>query len=1023
MTTAPARILAAVLPVTVLLAGGGWIASQDVAVSKEVAELQEALAEAGEPQVVVIGSSLADKGIDEGALALSLGLPAESVVSLTLPHAAAPVWYAVLKNRVFAAGHHPSRVLVVDALTPMLNNDLMAEEVNRQHLVDQMGDDEALLAQQVLGQGPVAWRWQRMQRKGRLLRSRLVDGWTSAVTRLGWGDEGQALLDQVNEETLGEQTLDETLTAAPFEPKQWSDEELAAWNVEDDAFLVPLARLARDNGAELTFVRLPLPPSNQWMDDVPEPIETAGVARMREEGAGYLDLRWMPFEDSDFSDMRHLGRSAALQLSSVLGRELSQGTQTRAPREGAGTVERTAPVTSGRFGQDCRARVELPGIGALWAQRSLRAQESKPSLRVSSGGTQVPVGEPAQGCELGAAVVADTLELTGPVGTPFEVTWVDADGAAGLWLAPGQGLTVSSGGWSGEVDLEVGLSQLTGGREPQLTVASGARPLQLELDALALTERIAGDDAGNVEATLTAGGWTFVDHLALGREADREVLVGRQTSVMGGSVRLVGGKLEDTRYEPLFPSAPPVPAWQPRARKTEGGWTLHLEPARDLADGRFLQEAHPNRCSPFVVLEEGEPLPHVWTPCDEVGAQRGAQCHAGEVIRFSPRSAEPAKTASLGLRVERACELLGQGKDATKLRGSWWLYPGDTMVLPVPAERLQGLQRGLAQLTVLGVPYLSPPLQPLRVRVLVGDEIVGEADWHLGMPTIDHELALPLRRRLAPWEQDVRVELHGADPRAFFLLTQLTLQEDVAPGEIPSSQRLASAEPLPVTGVEVLVGPGLPLEQSTGPGGGGLSLAPHLMAITPPALGAQGMPPEWSPLHVARGGQVLRHAAGGPGNLCDDCYQVRGRQLRAKAGGGELRAWVDTDVDLGRQPLWLPPGARARVRLPRPSSQPRVQLLVRGRRVEGERPSGRDKPVHVSLGDQGQALKGLPGNPIQLVRFNAGDQGDEWTLEFDNRGRTWFLVEQVGIVDASGLRWLVAGPDWFAETRGADILR
>jgi hypothetical protein len=325
--TAP-RVLALVLPLLVL-ALGAWGLQRDGNVSGKALGFERRLA-ASRPEVVVLGSSLARTDVDVHALAEGLGVPAGRVEVLTLPNATAPHWYAILKNRVLTQPEPPRVVLVVGALTTMITPELL-RDVNVERLMNQLTDDEPVIAAKVLHtESAAVFSWWFLRERAGAARDGAVRMWRDSVLAVlfaarGRLADGGALAEMVNERVFADEAMDYALHRPGSTGLFGGGVEaldLSGVDVARDSLIPDLAALAREAGVALVFVRTPFPPSNQDNDLVPPEVEAAAIAAMEAGGAAWLDLSRVALRESDYQDMRHMSREGAVVFTQALAAEL-----------------------------------------------------------------------------------------------------------------------------------------------------------------------------------------------------------------------------------------------------------------------------------------------------------------------------------------------------------------------------------------------------------------------------------------------------------------------------------------------------------------------------------------------------------------------------------------------------------------------------------------------------------------------------------------------------------------------------
>ena len=322
-----ASMLALALPMLVFGAGGWALGRPDGATGKALAMDRELL-EAGPPDVVVLGSSLARTNVDLDVLASELGVPRRRIVLLTLPNATAAHWYAVLENRVFAKGYRPRVVIMVGALTTMVTPDVLMD-TNGERLVNLLSDDEPVIAAKVFkSRGPYEFALLSLRERAGQLRDLLVTGWRDlALAGLFLGrserQAGARLAQRANETVFADDAMAYELHDAQPTGLYVGEVEqidLSGLDIARDSLIPDIAALATAHDAHAVFVRTPFPPSNADNDRIPSEVEQITSDVMADSGAFYVDLRGLNLSDTYFRDMRHMSVEGAALFTRALAR-------------------------------------------------------------------------------------------------------------------------------------------------------------------------------------------------------------------------------------------------------------------------------------------------------------------------------------------------------------------------------------------------------------------------------------------------------------------------------------------------------------------------------------------------------------------------------------------------------------------------------------------------------------------------------------------------------------------------------
>jgi hypothetical protein len=830
-----ALVLTVLVPVAVL--GGGWALFQrPSAPTGKAAAMDRTLRRSGRTEVVVLGSSLARTDVRVDVLAQELGVPEKDIVLLALPNATAAHWYAILENRIYGNGYRPKAVLIVGALTTMVTADVLMD-ANVERLVNQLSDDEPVLARKVFAAESAAdfrWLWRREQAGE--LRDGLVERWRdlvlSAAFRKGRADAATRLAERANEVVFADEKMDYELHRAGSTGLSVGAVEaldLTGLDVERDSLLPDLVALAEAHGSRIVFVRTPFPPSNADNDRVPPAVETAAEQLLASSGAYYLDLRPLGLDDTKFRDMRHMTREGAEQFTRAVARSLRDLRVLRGGGTAGGVIGRVQPSAVERVPSlpealrpgppvtlsPCSFRFPLSGVGPV-ADAALAAlgRPGTSPLRVRVAGAVVPQApvDPVV-CRPGWAVDGDGVVVSVPRGTAASAVEVGLAPTLGepdvprpaAWVAPGTTLRWTfDQPWSlPESAFEVLVVGHALGATDGLVVRAAGAELDVQrrgARAWAAGRPVApGTAPWTLEIASPADGpWFLLQNVRVGRAPTTTDLFGLPEDLSGASIRLVGGKVEDTNLAPSFRTAPrPVSgALGPTSVGRQVG-KLTLPAFAALADAPNTHAANPHKCSPLRIVEDGVVLEAPESTCADMARLHGGRsCHAGEDLFFTASDGtDPTRngrTYGVILDPTRVCDRRNQ-RNTTPLRGSLWLYPGDTVVLDAPRASLEAFLDGANQLELALEPIVHPAAQGVLVRLSVGGRVVFEDRLRDTGRRRAYRKQL-LDPALPPRATDVRLELVNEDPKAWWLVELATLSEAYAFGLPDDAEPLADDE-------------------------------------------------------------------------------------------------------------------------------------------------------------------------------------------------------------------------------------
>lgn len=685
-------------------------------IGTDTAAAMDRLLAARTPRVVILGPSYANTDIRTDLLAARLGVPRDEIALLSVPNTVGAHWYAILKYRLFEAGHRPELVIVVSGLQSMLLTTPLTESsfVNLEvHLPE---DGDPLVASKVKQTGSLVLARLREQRgKVRewvfdLVRDLPVVLLTPA-TRL----QARMALDRVFDDSRVDMALHGS--SIPVEAAQreldryYTPDMLPA---PDDSFVPDTTALVTAAGARIVWVRPPMSPDiPAHLDDVVLPgAQERAIALVEERGGAFVDMRALPMSTAMFKNEDHMNEEGSRRFSEALAKAL---------------VELDA----------LHPRVDPGALGALAVtERILGPAAPGDGLRVAPGGRHVfTVAEWPRG--RGAFELAVLAEHAGDRDAP-PVTVEVAGAGVPLARAPASGGRTR---WSGS------LAPAAPSGPFDVSVAVAADGVPVRVVALALGRRL---------------GRTFL-------AGDAAALEGRQVRLFGVT-RVVDGVLVDDSVHPEYAAKPVKPPGGERVVTDLPDEVAAYDTERwaFLSDESLMGEtAFGSRCSPLRIAEDDAVLPYPNVPCNDVKRKgHGRSCHTLDHIFFTASDgSDPARngrTYRLVLDEGRRCD------------GAKWLYPVDRMEVAFPAARVAELRDGAGWL-VLEARYLNYREAPLKVRLTAAGRTLvdagidgrdlkkGPAVWKLDPP-------------LPPDAGDVVLELESG-AHVFYLFTGATLAE------------------------------------------------------------------------------------------------------------------------------------------------------------------------------------------------------------------------------------------------------
>ncbi len=182
------RILAAAPPLWVIAAAAWWLGQPLPRELGPTAQAMNDQLDAHPPKVVLIGNSHLARSVDPAQLAVGLGLQPDEVQVLFQVSSRPAVWYALLEGRVYANGHEPDAVVIVEPLKGLSSTAVSGKA--QQQLEEQADPADPVIARKVYGREAAergAWR-NAAVRRGQL-RDGLIDGARDLVVGLLFADE------------------------------------------------------------------------------------------------------------------------------------------------------------------------------------------------------------------------------------------------------------------------------------------------------------------------------------------------------------------------------------------------------------------------------------------------------------------------------------------------------------------------------------------------------------------------------------------------------------------------------------------------------------------------------------------------------------------------------------------------------------------------------------------------------------------------------------------------------------------
>ncbi|MCA9489866.1 MAG: hypothetical protein KC621_08080 [Myxococcales bacterium] len=287
----------------------------------DTAQAMDRLLETRRPKVVVLGPSYANTDVKTDLLAARLGISRDEIALLSVPNSIGAHWYAVLKYRLFEAGHRPSLVVVVSGLQSMLLTTPLTEAsfVNLEVQLPEGGDP---VVDGLVGQEGALW-WGRLREQRGLARNLVFDALRTMPATLFGADRRQAraALDAVFDDALVDMDLYQGTTniaGGALEPQRYYSPDMLPG--PDEGFVPVITELVREHGGRTVWVRPPMSPFiPPELDDVVLPgVQERAIALVEERGGDFLDMRALPMSTAMFRNEDHMNEEGSRRFSDAL---------------------------------------------------------------------------------------------------------------------------------------------------------------------------------------------------------------------------------------------------------------------------------------------------------------------------------------------------------------------------------------------------------------------------------------------------------------------------------------------------------------------------------------------------------------------------------------------------------------------------------------------------------------------------------------------------------------------------------
>ena len=289
-----------------------------------------------QPQVILVGSSILGKGVNNGQLASVLGIPKSSVVKIISSGAAMPTMTAIVSGRIVANDLQPKLIVVVTTPRWLLTN-----KINRQLEFDYQfthPTDELLKA---IG------RTSEAEKVFTINKTELREKYLSTI-RKTFGQDLFDLPDDTVVSTLNDlftyenrrEKRTSVLPVSVSEASQPTEKSNEMYPLPpNDLLLYPhLIELSQQNGSNIIFVEFPVSETIKANHSLPLKLHVETANNIIDSGAGYLSY-FNTQEQSIFSDSIHLNPRGSRLFTEKLANDILE-------LNGLGEMKRSSVPTS-----------------------------------------------------------------------------------------------------------------------------------------------------------------------------------------------------------------------------------------------------------------------------------------------------------------------------------------------------------------------------------------------------------------------------------------------------------------------------------------------------------------------------------------------------------------------------------------------------------------------------------------------------------------------------------------------------
>jgi len=717
------RVFSSVLAPVLLSAGWiawlVWFAAAAPGTSERAKEIDTQL-DQRRPEILVLGNSAANRGIDPDQLGELLGRRAHAV---TIAATLAPTWFVVLRDRVYARGLEPDVVIIADTPPGMLAVEPFSENLHAK-MLELASAPDPVRARAEADKTPLQRSVSTVSIASSRVRETLIDGLRNGVVGLLFAPEGEAPLlarGNMTADAAAEAVLQAggIRAAGPegalaLDLRQHQDVTAIEHTSASESFVKDTIDLVEEHGGTLIYVHLPR--RSGVLDEVTFESRANLVDYLNEREVWFVDLSVLPHGEGLFADNNHLLPEGRALLTEILATRIADsGALEGGPFAAASVPSERATVTRegepaavplGRLERRdaCTFEIETPELLAAPALAALRVpttplvayQNDRPLRRTAVDepgctGTFVSLADRIVIHPVAALGANERLSVGLDPAVPqraeverrplaqLAAVSPAAEGVAAWWVYPGTTLVIEDP-MSPPVPLPLALRSsalvvVAGRAHPRFSV-QGKRARYFRDGRLlrSTATEVAGDEPLTVAWVSPPGGpILLVRDLVLGSgDEPRYVLGSADTAGVKASFLPSEESLATVRYEAEAPALVrgPVQAGE------EGKATVTIIDGPLVTMGVASTVAGRKHCTPIVVGLDGLEIPSRPT------------LHGVE-FEVPPDRADRVGEARPYLHPERRCiwwPAEGKGTTGGKgagplfmepLRIARWLYPGD----------------------------------------------------------------------------------------------------------------------------------------------------------------------------------------------------------------------------------------------------------------------------------------------------------------------------------------------------------